>query len=305
MRIVFVGTVDFSRHCLEQVFRGGGEVVGVLTLAPEEAGFHADYADLRPVAAAHGVTVHHIRKINDPDVIELLTSLHPDVIFVFGWSQIVKREVLNLAPLGCIGVHPALLPRNRGRHPLIWALVEGLTESGLTFFHMDEGADSGDILWQKSFPIALEDDAAALYQKIKQLAVEAIATFVPQLATGTAARIPQDHANATYWRKRGEKDGEIQWSAPSMITYNLIRALARPYVGAHTFLNGQKIVAWRAKLSTEPLPANLSAQSPGTVLRSANSAVEIRTGDGRLIVTEYSAENAVALEPGGRLGDRS
>jgi methionyl-tRNA formyltransferase len=305
MRIVFIGTVDFSQHCLQEVLRCGGKAVAVLTLSPERSRFNTDYADLRPVADKHGVPVHHIQKINEPTTVGLIRSLQPDVIFVFGFSQLITSEILRLPPLGCIGVHPTLLPKNRGRHPLIWALVEGLEESGLSFFYIDEGADSGDLLWQKAFPITLGDDAASLYVKIKALAAEAIAEFLPQLEQGVAPRKPQNHALASYWRKRGEKDGEIHWDLPSLKTYNLIRALTRPYVGAHTFANGQKVIIWRAELPVSALPHEAANLAPGTVFSQNEGSLAVRTGDAFLNLCEWEAPGDIDLISGTRLeGDK-
>ena len=302
MRIVFVGAVEFSRHCLEEVVKNGGNVVAVLTLAKEHAGFHSDYADLSDIAMQHGITVHSIKNINDLETVELIRSLKPDVIFVFGWSQLISKSVLEIPPLGCIGTHPTLLPRNRGRHPIVWALVKGLEESGLTFLYLDEGADSGDILWQKPFPIALEDDAKSLYEKIKALASEAIRKFLPQLEQGTALRMPQDYSQATYWRKRTEKDGEIHWTEPTMKTYNLIRALARPYVGAHTYVKGEKLLVWRARLPQRPLPSETLSLQPGTIFARTDTGFDVRTGDGYLTVLEYELLGGGAIEVGTQLG---
>ena len=255
-------------------------------MAPERATFNADYADLAPTAERFGVPVHRIRNIKDPETIDLIRSLRPDVIFVFGWSQIVTKPVLDIPPLGCIGTHPALLPKNRGRHPLIWALVEGLTESGLTFFYLDEGADSGDILWQKPFPITIDDTARTLYDKIVVLGREAIREFLPLLANGTAPRIPQDDSKATYWRKRGESDGQVRWSGETMTAYNLIRALTHPYVGAHTYLDGRKVQVWRAELPEDVLPSNADDAPPGSVFRRHGGGIDVRTGDGYLTLVE-------------------
>ncbi|MGB0383246.1 MAG: methionyl-tRNA formyltransferase [Ardenticatenaceae bacterium] len=302
MRIVFVGTVDFSKHCLQQVLENGGHVVAVLTLPRERARFNNDYADLKPTAISYGVPVYHIDKINDPETITLIRSLQPDVIFVFGLSQLISKEILEIPPLGCIGTHPALLPRNRGRHPLIWALVEGLTESGLTFFYLDEGADSGDILWQKSFPITLEDDAGTLYDKMKILATQAIQDFLHQLGQGTASRIPQKHSQATYWRKRTAKDGEIHWDAPTIQTYNLIRGLTHPYIGAHSYLNGKKIVIWRTQLPSVSLPTEAKKLPPGSIFTQSDSGFNVRTGDGFLTLLEYELMHKGSLKIGMRLG---
>src|ERR1700721_163490 len=198
MRILFVGAVEFSQHLLRQVVEHGGNVVGVMTVSPQDSGFNSDYVDLAETASALRIPVYFTKKIRSPESVEVIRSISPDVIFVFGFSQLISQEILSIPRLGCIGTHPALLPKNRGRHPLIWALVEGLTQSGLTFFYLDEGADSGGILWQEPFTIELGDDALTLYQKIRSLASKGIAEFLPKLMNNTAPRIPQDASQATY-----------------------------------------------------------------------------------------------------------
>jgi methionyl-tRNA formyltransferase len=299
MRIVFIGTVDFSYFCLAEVIKNGGNVVGVFNQKHEHARFNSDWTDLEPLAAAAGIPLHRFTKIKDPATITQVRTLRPDVIFAWGLSQLIPEELLSIPQQGCIGVHPALLPRNRGRHPIIWALVEGLTESGLTFFYMDEGADSGDILWQRPFAITLDDDAGTLYAKLKLLAAEAIAEFLPQLRNGTALRIPQDHSKATYWRKRGEIDGIVLWNASSMHVHNLVRALTHPYPGAHTLLNGRKVTIWRSRL-VDAMPPEFVPELPGSILGLSSQSMLVRSGDGFLEITEWETEDGLTLRPGVR-----
>lgn len=279
MRIAFVGAVDFSRSCLEEIFRQGGNVVAVVSLNSANARRHSDYVDLAPLAEARGVPVIRVSNINDPDALAALRATKPDVIFIFGWSQIVGPEFRAIAP--CIGTHPALLPRNRGRHPIVWALVHDLPESGLTFFYIDEGVDSGDILWQRPFRITDADDAGTLLARVADLAREAIGEFLPRLERGTAPRIPQDHALANYWRKRSAADGEIPWEATTRGCFNLIRALARPYPGAHTGLDGEKVIVWRSR------PASDSGNAEaGTILQQTRDGWLVKTGNGALEILE-------------------
>lgn len=302
MRIVFIGTVDFSSHCLQQVIAQGGNVVALLTRAPHLVHYNTDYVDLSPLATTHHIPIYHIRNVNTPSTVDLIRSLMPDIIFVFGCSQLIPPEILDLAPYGCIGSHPALLPRNRGRHPLIWALIEELPESGLTFFYLDNGVDSGDILWQRSFPITQEDDANTLYHKILELAKEAIAEFLPQLQSGTAPRTPQDHEQASYWRKRTAKDGEILWKKSARDCYNLIRALTRPYPGAHTFLNGtERVTIWKSRL--RQASQHSSENLPGTLVQTTSEGILILCGSGMLELLEWERESGKKnLEPGTILG---
>ena len=297
MRIVLVGTVAFSLRCLQEIVAMGGDVAAVLTLSPGDATFNADYADLGPLARERDIPVHRIKRTSDPETIALLRELAPDVIFVFGWSQLVPREVLELAPLGCIGTHPALLPRGRGRHPIVWTLVEGLERSGLTFFYLDEGADSGDILWQGEFEIGLEDDAATLYAKVEELAARAIREFLPQLEAGTAPRTRQDDALATTWRKRTDVDRVIDWSAPSLTVYNLVRALTHPYVGATTSADDTELVVWRARMRD----GEAADAPPGTILAAGDAGIEVRTGDSSLLLVDIEPAD-LPLRPGLVLG---
>jgi len=304
MRILFVGAIKFSLSCLNAVINAGGDVIAVLTLPENRAGFHSDYAELAPTASEHGIPCFHLQKpINYPENAALIHSLRPDVVFVFGWSELVSKEILKIPPLGCIGTHPALLPKNRGRHPLIWALVEGLEQSGLTFLYLDEGPDSGDILWQSSFDITLEDDAASLYEKMKCMAVSAIGEFLPLLEKGIAPRKSQDHAQATYWRKRTESDGEIHWDKPTMAAYNLIRALTRPYVGAHTSISGRKMFIWRSRLPEQTMLSKGQSLLPGEILRCGSDGIDVRTGDGYLTLLEYELPQDASLREGAVLGN--
>ena len=305
MRIVFVGTVEFSQHCLKEVLKNGGNVVAVYTLRKSNAGFHSDYTDLSNVAIRYQIPHYEVENINDSTVMTQLRSLAPDVIFVFGWSQLISKEILDIPPLGCVGSHPALLPKNRGRHPLIWALIEGLKESGLTFFYLDVGVDSGDILWQRSFPIIDQDDASSLYEKIKILASEAIREFLPQLEKGTAPRIPQDQSLATYWPKRTESDGEINWSMPTQKIYNLVRALAKPYPGAHTYIHNEKMLIQKAEIQTLSLPSAAFNLKPGMIFDSNGSQFNVRTQDGSLTILEYKLPDKTLVQSGIQLGKGS
>ena len=161
MRILYIGIVEFSYHCLLEVIKNQGEVVGIVT--SKNYANNSDYCDLSPIAAQINSPLHYCNNINDLETTKWIRDKEPDIIFCWGWSQLIKKELLSLPPMGIIGVHPALLPQNRGRHPLIWVLVMGLRESGLSFFFMDDGVDSGPILSQKRFEITNNDTANTIY----------------------------------------------------------------------------------------------------------------------------------------------
>lgn len=299
IRIVVLGAVDFSAHCLTTLIRAGASVVGVLGLATELAGRHADYANLEPIARVAGISYRFIRSINDDSALDFLRSVRPDVLMVLGWSEIVKRSVLGIPKMGTIGSHPTLLPAHRGHHPIIWSLVRGLEQGGVTLFWMSERVDQGSILAQRAFSVALEDDAASVYEKVKATAAELLMESLLLLERGDPPRILQDETLATYWPKRTAEDGEIQWSARTRDIYNLVRALTRPYPGATTQYKNEVWVVWKVK---EVSPASETARKaavPGTVLAVTDGKLRVCTGDGAIDLLQWSG---MAQRP--RVGER-
>jgi methionyl-tRNA formyltransferase len=285
MRAVLIGTVALSRACLQHLIAIGAPPVGVVTRAGST--FHADFADLATPAAAAGIPVLATGDVNAPETLAWIAAREPDVIFCFGWSQIFAQPLLSLAPMGVIGYHPTLLPRNRGRHPIIWALALGLRETGSTFFFMDTGADSGDILSQRRIEIGDDDDAGTLYEKLTEVALSQISEFVPRLVSGDYSRRPQNQGEATAWRKRGPADGVIDWSMQSTCIHNLVRALARPYPGATVRRGEAGQIVWRTRIATRAVPADVK---PGRVLSVDVRKVEVKTGDGAIVLVDHELD---------------
>jgi methionyl-tRNA formyltransferase len=290
MRIVFIGTVDFSLSCLQSMLERKAQVVGVFTQSREQARLNADWADLSPLCQIYRVPVFYFRKISDPETVEKIRDLNPEIIFVLGLSQLLSPDLLRIAPWGVIGSHPALLPENRGRHPLIWALVKGLKKSGLTLFYIDEGVDSGEIAQQREFPIEITDTAKDLYEKVKRLGAEMVQELITSLEKGEAVRIPQDPSKATYLRKRTKEDGLIHWEEGAMKAYNLIRALTSPYVGAHTFLNGKEIKIWGALPPGSCAAGNNQGHEPGEIISMEKGGVAVWAHDGSLLIKDLETD---------------
>jgi len=245
MKILFIGVVDFSHHCLKELIKNKENVVALFSR--ERSGFHSDYKDLWPLAEKARIPIYDIADINSEESLKVIKTHKPDVIFCFGWSQILNPRVLRIPPLGVIGVHPAALPQNRGRHPLIWALCLGLNRSALTFFKMNNVADGGDIISQREFPITYRDNAQSVYKKIKRLASIQIKEFVPLLKGGKIRYRRQNMKKANTWRKRGMADGKIDWRMSSRAIYDLVRALTHPYVGAHCCQGNRIVKIWKVK----------------------------------------------------------
>ena len=282
MKIVYIGTVEFSYHCLVEVLKNNGEVTGIITSKNNK--FNSDYQDPTPIAKKHNIPIYYCKNINSSATLEWIKNKKPDILFCFGWSQLLKKEILSIAPMGCLGVHPALIPKNRGRHPIIWSLALGLKESGLTFFFIDEGADSGPILSQRTFNISNQDNARTIIEKIKKLASFQISEFLPQLISGSYKTVPQNPEKATYWRKRSPKDGLIDWRMHSDSILNLIRALTKPYPGAQFIYEEAHITVWAAHEFKEKTPENIE---PGKIIQIENRKPVIKCYNSAIVIDEH------------------
>lgn len=293
MNIVFIGAVQFSEKMLIKLINMKADIVGVCTL--EKSSFKADHVDLTPLCKKHNIPVKYTTDINSGGSIEWIKTLAPDLIFCFGWSRLLKTELLNLAPLGVVGYHPAALPTNRGRHPLIWALVLGLDKTASTFFFMDEGADSGDILSQYPIRIMKNDNAGTLYQRMVKTALKQMEEFVIALESDNYQRIPQDHSKSSYWRKRGKKDGQIDWRMTAKSIHNLVRGLTKPYIGAHFELDGKIIKVWETTV-IENSNKNIE---PGKVLLVDEIGTVVKAGEDSVRLTK--TEPVMEIQPGSYL----
>lgn len=284
MRIVYIGNVDFSYECLKTIIHLQGDVVGVVT--KKENAYNSDFKNLSEIAMNNNIPYCYFENINSFETIEWIKQLKPDIIFCFGISSLIKEELLNIAPMGVVGFHPALLPYNRGRHPIIWAIVLGLKETGSTFFFMDRGADSGDILSQEKINISEDDDATSLYCKIKNIAQEQIKVFLPQLINGTYKREIQNHEKANYWRKRSFKDGQIDWRMGKRSIINLVKALNKPYPGATFVYKDENVVVWKVR---EHVCENENIES-GKIIKIIEGRPVIKCYDGAIELMEFSSE---------------
>ena len=231
MKILFIGAVKFSAAVLQQLIELDAKICGVMT--KESSTFNADFEDLTPIGEKYNIPCHYTNNPNAEESIDWVRQANPDIIFCFGWSTLIKKTLLNIPSMGILGFHPAALPQNRGRHPLIWALALGLDETASSFFFMDEGADSGDLLSQSKIKITDRETAKTLYKKVTETALQQITVFLPNLISNSYQRQPQDHSQATYWRKRNAADGAIDFRMSNQTIDRLVRALSYPYPGAH------------------------------------------------------------------------
>ncbi len=281
-RIVFVGCVDMSRMLLEAALDAEANVVGVVTR--ESSPGNADFTALDDIAERQSIPVHFTKNANSASTAEWIAGKKPDIVFCFGWSQLLGAKILGIPPLGVMGYHPALLPMNRGRHPIIWALVLGLEVTGSTFFLMDEGADSGGIVSQREVPIEIDDDAGALYRRLGGVAVDQLRELLPRIDDDRLRPTPQKAGAANTWRKRTVDDGRVDWRMPAAGVYNLVRALRPPYPGATTLRNGEDRKIWKVAVFEGTVPQNIE---PGRVLSVEGTTLVVKCGAGAIQILEH------------------
>lgn len=288
MRVVFIGCVEMSARLLRTTLGIDRiSVVGVVTRS--RSPFNADFVSLKPIAEEHGIPCI-TDDDNDQDRMESwLRKRVPESVFCFGWSYLLNEDVLSVPRIGVVGYHPAALPENRGRHPIIWALVLGLAETGSTFFLMDAGADTGDILHQRKVPIHRSDDARSLYDRLADVAADQLADLGPRLASGDVQPVSQDKEEGNYWRKRSKSDGKIDWRMSSEAIYNLVRALSGPYPGAHCFRDGEEVKVWRVEVEDDDW-SGVGNLEPGKVLEVVDGEFMVKTGSGVVRVVDHEFE---------------
>ncbi|QTL99735.1 methionyl-tRNA formyltransferase [Iocasia frigidifontis] len=293
MKTVFIGTVESSYAALEELLRNNIDIDAIFTLDKNK--YNSDFKRLKPLAENAGIKTYLIKNINNQENIERLKQIKPDFIFVIGISQIVKKQILKIPKYGCIGFHPSLLPKNRGRGVIPWTILREIKETGVTLFYLDEGMDSGDIIAQKKINIDERETARTLYDKVIKALKKVIRNNINDILQGNINLIKQDANKATYCAKRTPRDGIIDWNKSAYNIDKLIRATTKPYPGAYTYYKGKKLIIWSSELLNKD---NHIAKHGQIVEIISGKGVKVKTGDGLLLIheIEYLGKFMIASE---------
>jgi len=297
MRTVWVSFDTIGRDCLDAAAEAGAEVVGVVTPPGPVDPNRSGQCSFDEVAARLGATLHETRDVNADDTVAFVRRLGADLVFVVGWSQLVRGPFIEAAAEGVFGMHPTLLPRHRGRAPIPWTILSGLARTGVTLFEIvDPTADSGAIVGQVEVPVSPDETATSLFERLAAAHVSLIREAVPQLLSHSAPRIPQDATRASAWQKRTPADGIIDWETRAPYLYDWVRAQTRPYPGAFTYLGDDKVIVWGAR------PVEVDQAAPaGTIVAMEGERPVVACGEGGLLLEEIET-SAVGLAVGSRLG---
>lgn len=274
--------VVFAYHnvgaaCLRVLLKQGIEIKRVITHAdnPHE---NIWFESVAALAREHGIPVGIIDDPNTTEFIEEIDRLKPDLLFSFYYRLMLKPELLALAPLGAFNMHGSLLPKYRGRAPINWAIIKGETETGATLHEMIAKPDAGRIVDQERVTILADDNALDVFTKVTGAAAIALSRSLPKLIDGTASLREQDLAAGSYFGSRKPEDGIIDWhdSAPNI--HNLVRAVAPPYPGATTQVNGETIKLVRTRLA----PEHFRHHNPAKLNVGSDTVIAL-CGDGRML----------------------
>ena len=290
MKIVFMGTPDFARDSLKAVVEAGHDVKLVVTNPdkPKGRGMKMIPSEVKEYALEKGLNIEQPLKVrNNPEFVEKLKNINPDVICVVAYGKIIPKEILDIPRLGCINVHGSLLPKYRGAAPIQWAVLNGDKETGVTTMFMDEGMDTGDMIEKEVVKIGDTETTGELWDRLSIVGANLLVKTLKLLENGEATRKkqPEKFTVAPMLKKEIAK---IDWENYSS---KKIKDLARglnPFMGAFSYLNDKKIKIWKVEIVEEKYDVD-----PGTVVVSdSKNGLVISTIDGAVSVLDIQGENA-------------
>ena len=295
MRIVFMGTPDFSVPTLKALVEAGHDVAAVVTQPdkPKGRGKEMQMTPVKVQALEYKIPVYQPVKVRDQAFIEVLRELEADAFVVIAFGQILPKAVLELPRYGCVNIHASLLPKYRGAAPIQWCVIDGEKETGITTMMMDVGLDTGDMLEKVVIPIDEKETGGSLHDKLSLAGGSLILSTLRKLEEGTAVRTPQTEEGTCYAKMLTKSLVDIDWNQDAVSIERLIRGL-NPWPSAYTMWNGKTIKIWAADVIKDEAPAN--SLPCGGVALSDRHCLAVRTGDGLLSIKELQMEGKKRMD---------
>ena len=294
MRIIFMGTPDFSVGTLEALAAAGHDICLAVTQPdkPKGRGKEMQYTPVKEAAIRLGIPVYQPKKVRDPECVEELRKYNADVMVVVAFGQILPKEILDMTRWGCINVHASLLPKYRGAAPIQWAIIEGEEVTGVTTMQMDEGLDTGDMIMKTEVPITEDETGESLHDKLAEAGAKLCVETLKAVEDGTAVFEKQGESPTAYAKMLDKKLGNIDWTQSAARIERLVRGL-NSWPSAYTYWNGKVLKIWKAKA----VPG-VPEQVPGTVTAVGKNDFTVQTGDGGLQVFELQIPGKKRMETG-------
>ena len=294
MKAVFMGTPDFAVPTLQKMIDMGIEVTAVVT-QPDKAkgrGKKVIYSPVKECALAHDLPVYQpVRIRKEPEFIQTLRDMQPDVIVVVAFGQILPKEILDIPRLGCVNVHASLLPKFRGAAPIQWSIIDGEEVTGVTTMLMDAGLDTGDMLLKTEIPVDPKETGGSLHDKLAAVGGELLEKTLIGLEAGTIVPEKQDDSQAGEYARMLDKElGHIDFNQPAVVIERLIRGL-NPWPSAYTYIDGKTLKIWEA----EVLDRNYGCEY-GEVAEVTRNCLIIQTGIGALSVKSVQLQGKKRMD---------
>lgn len=292
MKVVFMGTPEFSVPSLNALISRGDTIAAVVTQPDRERGrgHRVLPPPVKALAQQHGIPVLQFARIKSPEGVSALKEVAPDMIVTAAFGQILSKEILEIPPLGCLNVHASLLPKYRGAAPIQWAIIKGETQTGVTIMYMNEGLDTGDIISSVSIPIGSDMTGGELYDSLAKKGAKLLIKTVEDILSGQAVRKTQDETQSSYYPPLSRELGRIDWNKPARDIRNLIRAL-NPVPGAYSVICDKTIKIWAAEMAE-------GSSEPGRIdCADTKRGLLVGTGDMLLRITEMQAPNGKRMKP--------
>jgi methionyl-tRNA formyltransferase len=292
LRVIFMGSDLFSIPALLQVYKQA-VLLAVVTQPdkPRGRGLKFGESEVKQTALKLGVKVFQPESLKSKEIFQALAELNPDLIVTAAYGKLVPPSILSLPPLGCINIHPSLLPKYRGASPIEQALLNGDSVTGISIFYMDAGWDTGEIIIRKPFPIEADDNSGILRFKLGEFGAEVLEEALDLIQRGEAPRLPQDNEQATYAPMIKKENAIIDWKRSAYELFNLVRAFT-PKPGAYTIFRSKHLKI----LKTRILPEPQDAVAPGTIRQiMKNLGIVVQTGKSALLLLELLPEGRKAM----------
>jgi methionyl-tRNA formyltransferase len=276
VRIVFFGTPEFAVPSLEGLIASPHTVVGVVTQPdrPRGRGQRVTDSPIKAVARAHGIDVLQPARLRDAGFVDSLAALTPDLGVVAAYGKLIPGDMLALPRFGMINVHASLLPRYRGAAPVHRAVIDGMTETGVTIMRMVVALDAGAMLAKVTRPIGPEETSDVVERDLARLGVSPLLSVIEQLANGTAREEHQDDAQSTYAARLTKEEGLVDWTLPASAIHNRVRGLY-PWPHAYTYASGKRLIVLKSRVEERATDA-----APGTVVDVSRDHLQIAAGGG-------------------------
>lgn len=294
MRIIFMGTPDFSVGTLEALVEAGHEVCLVVTQPdkPKGRGKEMQYTPVKEAALKHGIEVYQPRRIREAECVEKLRQYNADIMVVIAFGQIIPKEILEMVPYGCVNVHASLLPKYRGAAPIQWSIIDGEAVTGVTTMQMDEGLDTGDMLLKTEVPITAEETGESLHDKLAKAGAALCVETLAKLQEGSIVPEKQGESPTAYAKMLDKKLGNIDWTKSAAEIERLVRGL-NSWPSAYTYWNKKVVKIWKASVTDEN-----SNEQAGTVVKVEKDGFYVQTGNGLLKVLELQIPGKKRMDAG-------